>query len=399
MKIGYCIVPKIGGTFNFFCNLQAALLPHGWQVFGVSAGRRECDLWQEEFAVEGCVRVGGDVDDPLAAAQALVNWAERNDIRILIPMSSWIAASAVPHLPPTVRTVTRCGSITRHAYNIVTNNCPLVSRVIATSPRQYDDLSTKKGISKEKLAFIPHGLPLEAFSKVASSRRPVGGPVRLGYVGRLENQDKGCLYLPVLADQLERAKVPFVLDIVGSGPDEQMLRRRLRHKLKNGYVRMHGRRTNAEIPSLLSNMDIFVMPSHFEGFGFSLVEAMAAGCVPVASRIPSVTDWIIKEGQTGYVCPTGNMKAFAEAIRQLADDRDTLRLMSESAAGDVAFRFNLERMGRDYDKLFRQVLVEPPSKQGPRPWSEFRLDPAYAPTWRRFVPQAAKNWARRKGFA
>ena len=63
------------------------------------------------------------------------------------------------------------------------------------------------------------------------------------------------------------------------------------------------------------------MPSRFEGFGFSLIEAMAAGCVPIVSRIHGVTDWIVEDGKTGFVCGIDKPREFAERLIQLSKDR------------------------------------------------------------------------------
>lgn len=398
-KIAYCDVPKSGGTFNFYRNLKKALQPLGWRVFAVSAGLVEAKAWDPTFEIEDCVCIASEEINPHKIAQELAAWVEREKIDIFIPMSSSIGSSTVPHLPPLVRVVSRCSSISRHAYDVVCNNASFVSRVVATSKRQYDDLKIKRKLPEQKLAFVTHGFDTERFATVSSLRNQVADLMRLVYIGRLEHLDKGCLYLAELVKILGRQNIPFTLDIVGDGPDGDELRSRIGRLPSAGRVTFHGNRPNREIPLFLSRVDVFLMPSHFEGFGFSLVEAMVAGCVPVASCIRGVTDWIVTHGRSGFVCDISNMRQFAEAVGQLHQDRGLLRQMSVAAATDAQTRFNLDRMGCDYNRVFREVLAEPLATNRPRPWEEFRLDPAYATTWRRFVPQPLKNLARRWGLA
>jgi glycosyltransferase involved in cell wall biosynthesis len=133
------------------------------------------------------------------------------------------------------------------------------------------------------------------------------------------------------------------------------------------------------------------MPSRVEGCPNALLEAMAAGAVPVPSRIRGGTDFVVEDGVSGLLRPIGAADQFAAGVAELAKDREKLARMSMAARDRVEARFSLERMGRDYDRLFRDVLAERPPDAPPRPWSEFRLEPAFRRGWRRWVPRAVKD--------
>lgn len=390
-RIAYCTVPKIGGTYNFYRNLRGALAGKGWDVVAPVVGRQVHSLWDRSYPADGCYSVAPDETDPRVQAQSLVAWCEAERIDILIPMSVPSAVSAIPHLPSSVRPVMRASNITRHAYDIVAVHLDRVCRVVATSQRQFDDLLHQRRVPAEKLALIPHGIDTAAFEEAHRQReRFENQPLRIGYLGRLLDSAKGIYLLPKIMCRLDQLGTQAHLTVVGDGPDRQRLERRLDPWIADGRAVMMGRRHQSDIPQLLSQWDVLLMPSSFEGFGFSLIEGMAAGLVPVVSKIAGVTDWIVQDGSTGFVCPIGDATSFADRIHLLATNRRLLATMSHATYVDARSRFSLTRMGDDYHALFESVMAEPDGSQAPAPWSQFELCRGFEPTFRRWIPEPVK---------
>ncbi len=395
-RIAYCVIPEAIGVFTFYQNLRRALQPYGWEVFALSVGPTAATRWDPAFADAGCVLIAPQERDPEQQARAFVGWVHNERIDIVLPMNDEIAASAVPHLGGNVRLVTRCANITRFACKTCVICLERLSRVIATTPRQLAGLRRFRRLPKERLSLIPHGVDISRFSYNAKSptaereRR-----LRVAYLGQLVDQNKGILWLPAIAARLTCLGVEFELDIIGDGVDRAKLTCSLKRNGVEASCSFRGEMKSDDVARVLPTYDVFVMPSRFEGFPNVLVEAMAAGLVPVASRIRGVTDFIVEHGVSGVLCRIGDTKAFAEAIAGLAADRTRLATMSAAARRTVEERFSLERMGRDYDRVFREVLAEPLPSVAPRPWSQFRIDPAYKPGWSRWVPKGVKNTIRR----
>jgi glycosyltransferase involved in cell wall biosynthesis len=398
-RLVYATVPKIGGTFNYFRNLRQALAPLGWQVIALTVGRKLNALWDEPFADADCFRLAEQVDDEQEQAKAIVDWLLQRQIDFFIPMSTPAGVSAIPHLPPSILPIYRCSNITRHAYDIVTEHLDRVPRVIATSRRQYDDLRVARRVPQEKLVLIPHATDNTPFDRAFVSRQANTGPIRLAFLGRILDSAKGVMILPAILDHLDRRRVDYTLTLIGDGPDRERLRVRLGESRRVIWL---GNQPNDRIPSLLQQADVLLMPSRFEGFGFSLIEAMAAGTVPVVSRIRGVTDWIVDDPATGFVCPIGDASEFADRVARLAGDRPMLAAMSQKTHLAAIERFSLDRLGSDYARLFDELRQAGPPRPPAAPWSAFRPATGFQPTFRRWIPDPWKGimrgWLERWGW-
>jgi glycosyltransferase involved in cell wall biosynthesis len=96
-------------------------------------------------------------------------------------------------------------------------------------------------------------------------------------------------------------------------------------------------------------MDVYVFPSVQEGFGFGLLEAMAAGKACVASRVGGVPDFF-EDGKDGFLVEPKDPKALASAIERLCKDGLLRDQFSRSASEKVRKNFGLRQMAdKTYD--------------------------------------------------
>jgi hypothetical protein len=121
---------------------------------------------------------------------------------------------------------------------------------------------------------------------------------------------------------------------------------------------------------------------------------MMAGCVPVASRIEGITDFILEEGRTGLLCSIGSDEEFARAIARLHTDRAALTTIGKAAAVAARDRWNCERMSAEYAALFTEIAGGLGPQVTPLPWSRFCLPAPFRPTWRGFIPKPIKRLVR-----
>jgi glycosyltransferase involved in cell wall biosynthesis len=110
-----------------------------------------------------------------------------------------------------------------------------------------------------------------------------------------------------------------------------------------------------DVPRLLAEADVFVLPSRSEAFPNCAIEAMAAGLPVVASATGGLLD-LIEHGHTGLLFEPGNPEALAAALRHLFTDRGTAAGIGQRAQTQVRQRYSFERMVRSFEDLYAASL-------------------------------------------
>lgn len=174
----------------------------------------------------------------------------------------------------------------------------------------------------------------------------------VGNVGRLALQ-KGQRHLiaamPLLLERVPRAHAV----IAGRGDLEDYLRDLA---LEMGVAdRVHVLGPRRDVPALMHAIDVFAMPSIWEGFGLVLLEAMAAGRPIVASRVATIPE-VVVDGSTGLLVPPGDPLALAEALAALAHSSDRARAMGEAGRQRLRNDFSIEKMVGDTELLYRELM-------------------------------------------
>jgi glycosyltransferase involved in cell wall biosynthesis len=107
--------------------------------------------------------------------------------------------------------------------------------------------------------------------------------------------------------------------------------------------------------NLWQESDVFTFPTwHKEGLPYALLEAMAAGCVPITTAVGAIPD-VIQDGVHGQIMPVKNPAALAAAIASLAQDRQRLAKMANACRKRVADSYSITRLSATIGKLYRDI--------------------------------------------
>jgi glycosyltransferase involved in cell wall biosynthesis len=113
-----------------------------------------------------------------------------------------------------------------------------------------------------------------------------------------------------------------------------------------------------DVPELLSECAVSVLPSLSEGLSNTLLESMAAGVPVVATNVGGNPE-VVEEGRTGFLVSTQNPEALADRICRVLENRALAARMSDAGRQRVSEHFSIERMLRDTERLYEDLLRQP----------------------------------------
>lgn len=135
-----------------------------------------------------------------------------------------------------------------------------------------------------------------------------------------------------LLEAFSRSQVPgSYLIMAGEGPLRGDVERRARELGIADRVRLLGFVNQSGLPAVYSSCDVFVLPSDSDTFGLVVNEAMLCGLPAVVSEDVGAKFDLVRDGETGYVFPTGNADALAVILRRLLGDRSRIEQMGAAA--------------------------------------------------------------------
>jgi glycosyltransferase involved in cell wall biosynthesis len=206
-------------------------------------------------------------------------------------------------------------------------------------------------------AFVP-GTNIAAIPNGIDFKRPdrnpnANAPLRLLYIGRLAPR-KGLGETLVALAAARSSGLAARLVIAGAGPEERLLRQQVNDYGLENAVTFAGPTYGEDKKKLLAAADVLILASHAEGLPYALLEAMAAGVVPVVTPVGAITD-VVQCGVHGVFVPIGDAGAIAAAIRELACERERLARMSAACSERVAARYSVERLADDFGALYRRL--------------------------------------------
>jgi glycosyltransferase involved in cell wall biosynthesis len=185
------------------------------------------------------------------------------------------------------------------------------------------------------------------------ARQALGLPVDarvIGTVARLDPQ-KDPLSLIRAAEALDRPGVLWVW--IGGGSLRHDMEEQVRVRGLDGKFLILGERL--DVPSLLPALDVFVMPSLYEGLPCAIVEAMACGVPVVATAVNSVPEVVIP-GRTGLLVRPRDPRSMARAVAYVLDHRVHAARMVRAARDGLGDRFRPEALGEDLMEVYDQAL-------------------------------------------
>jgi glycosyltransferase involved in cell wall biosynthesis len=231
---------------------------------------------------------------------------------------------------------------------------PRADAVVATSRGVGDDLSAHFGVAPDRIETIPNPFDLDAIARAAQEPLGLAVPGDVPVIvsaGRLAEAKNWPLLIDAL--RLLRSERAFHALILGQGELEADIRRRVQDAGLTADVTLCGFQSNPW--KFMARGDVFVLTSHYEGFGNVLVEAMACGTPVVATASPG-TRAIVESGTNGLLVEQHDARAVADALGQVLGD-DALRAALRAGATARAHDFEAGAVADAYDRMFQRLTA------------------------------------------
>jgi glycosyltransferase involved in cell wall biosynthesis len=382
----YVLPAKLGGVASFVDTLLAHRRPDGWTHWAVLTDNR----LDTDARLDG--PMSGDGVRRVTCALPLENLHAvlRRLARAIPPgpgvlvANDWLELAMLAAHPVERAVLSVTHGDFDYYYDLARRHEPLIDCFVTYTRRVHDELRRRLPHRAEAIVNLPYGVRVPD-----AARAPARGPLRLLYVGRLD-RSKGILDLPAIHRHLAASGVDAAWTIHGAGPDADLLRRAWP---AGAPVRWSGPAPMERVLALYPEHDVLVMPSRAEGLPVALLEAMAAGVVPVVSDLASGIPEVVEPGVTGERPAVGDVAGFAAAIAGLALDRDRLEHMSRAARRTVVERFDIRERARDYQALYaRWRDLRRPRPRGMAVPYGSRLDRPWLPNAPVYATRVVRRW-------
>src|ERR1700676_4345856 len=216
---------------------------------------------------------------------------------------------------------------------------------------------------KVQATVIPHGVDTDAYAPPADraaafAEAKLRGRYAIGCFGRMRAQKGSDVFVEAMCRLLPRYP-DFTAVIVGAITPEQSgfandLKKRIEAAGLQARIVITGELEIEEVQRWYRRLTIYAFTSRNEGFGLTLIEAMAVGAALVASRA-GAAELVVEDGVTGVLTPPGDVDALVAALEPLMRDPASAIAMGIRAQARVLAKFSLEAEANRIAKVYRAL--------------------------------------------
>lgn len=236
---------------------------------------------------------------------------------------------------------------------------PFCKRIVCISNFEGESALENHVVKNNKLRVIFNGVEIDEIRKNIKNTRitreqfgiPEGVPV-IGMVGRISEQ-KGPKTFIRMAERISRNIPDAHYMIVGDGDSRQEIESMINKIGLQNSVHITGWVSNPN--DYMALFDVGVLMSRWEGFGLVLCEYMAAGIPLVSTRTDAIPD-LIEDGVNGLLVDIDDDHGAASAVLRIIEDGALRSKLIENGTRIVEEKFSIERVAREHETLFEEML-------------------------------------------
>ena len=233
----------------------------------------------------------------------------------------------------------------------------LIERAAAAVVREFDSVVVRGSGAGAYIRRIGYRGSMET---ITGSVEPAGPwrefasrPIDIAFVGRLTEVKRPDRCIAAIAE-VARALPGLRAVMVGDGPDGPALKAQAVALGVGSNVQFLGRRSDVDL--LLARSRVFLLTSRWEGLSIAMLEAMAAGAVPVVADVGDLSDFV-ENGSTGFIVPPDDIAGYARACLQALSSEQAWTALSRKATRSSLARSGIDAIARRWSRHLRAVIL------------------------------------------
>jgi len=246
----------------------------------------------------------------------------------------------------------RCKWILRWVLSLLEKRSyKLADKIIAISNGTKQAIIIAYKIHFQKVEVIPCGVNFGKFHKENSIKKIKNS---LLFVGRLEER-KGIKFLIETIPLVVNKRPDIKLSIVGKGKLLKKLKCFVRKNNLKENIKFLGFVSDENLLKRYNEAELVIVPSVFEGFGITTIEAMACGTPVIATNVDGIRD-NIKNNENGILVEYGSKNELATQIIRLLNNTQLRKKIAEKGLKTVQNKFNLDEIAQKTFQIYNQFL-------------------------------------------
>ena len=272
------------------------------------------------------------------------------DDKALIIAHDWMELGMVHNLGLQNKVVHILHGNYEYYYSLAIKHQKIIDAFVCISPIIFNNLKYKISHNLEKIFYL--NFPVENL-KIKNKKKD--GFNIFYAAGNLKDENKQFKIVINIAEIICKMIPDVLFTIAGSGFTETEFYELWPSDLKGNVIYM-GLIKNEELLNILTDQDVFLLPSMLEGFPVSLIEAMKAGVVPMVTDWDSAVDELITPGVTGFYFKVGAVKDYVQCIKRLHADTVLLNSIAQNGIAKANALFDPYVNTQKFDELYLTVF-------------------------------------------
>jgi len=174
------------------------------------------------------------------------------------------------------------------------------------------------------------------------------------FIGRLAKPKNPLLLLKAFNDLSPELKNKASISIIGDGPKLKELEKFIKETKLSG-INLLGSMPRIKVFEILKKSDIFVLISDWEGFPYTILEAMSCGLAIIASDVGGIKEAVNDE--SGILVERKNQQEIKHALERLLKNPSLIKEMGKNAKERLEKEFSLDKMLRETEQVYKKVIL------------------------------------------